>query len=251
MGEQLDKSKINILSANKVDLRKLAEFGDRSETADNRAAPLSGPTERCRMCCMLFGGMMSIATSTGVSAIQLGLAMLFEKRGHFTLSGAVRQILWIAAPSIVATTSLHYFLVENMWSGKRHTFGSAWLRASACNVALWCTAIGSGTFFWRIVLPRIPRYGKQIYHRYPISGTQLDERVLKSNKELFTGMGWSYFVCGLAHGQLGYMVVAALSVWNNRIHYFMSPHGWYAQACIPPDRRMTIERLALVRSAKK
>ncbi|KEG08356.1 hypothetical protein DQ04_07381010 [Trypanosoma grayi] len=242
---ELDTTKISIISAKKADPRVLTELGDQSSDLPNAIKIRNAQERKCSFCCMSFGVLLSAVTVLMVSCIGTGVSIYAEKRVNYTVNGAMRQVGWIAIPGVLAGTTLHYFLSEAMWSSKRNTWGQAWMKAMAVNCFAWCSVIGAGTLFWRKCL-LMSSAGRRIYYRYPIPTEPLESRVLRSQAEFFTGMGWSYWLSGVVSGQVGFMSCVGFCVWNDRPYFMMNPHGGYASRCMPLWRREQLAKQANV-----
>lgn len=241
----LDKSRISIVSSTKVDGGKLSSVGD---TADSLvpASRLQQIKEerRCPTCCILYGSVISTFAVLCVAASGTLIAIYHESRINYTINGVMRQVAWIGLPGMLVGATLHYFLAEAMWSGKHNSWGQAWTKAMIVNSALWGAAIGAGTLGWRVVLPRSAA-GRRLYHRYPIPSEPVEARVLRSSREFFTGMGTTYWLSGIASGQLGFVTCVAFCVSVDRPYMMMAPQGGYAKRCMPPWRRQQFEAMAM------
>ncbi|CCW62107.1 unnamed protein product [Phytomonas sp. EM1] len=236
----LDSSKISIVSAKKVDPKKLIEVGDRLPTTP---PPMASP--RCPLCCIGYGSILSSLTTLLFTSFLTAIAIRGEGRVRYTLNGAARQALWMALPGSLVGATLHFFLAEAMWSGRRGSWGAAWAKAIAVNSVLWAAVVGGGTFVWRRLLPTTAA-GRRLYHRYPIPAEGLELRMLRGGRggrALLAGMGWSYWACGIGFGQLGLATVVVFCVATDRPFLMMAPHGGYARYCMPPWRR---EQFALM-----
>ncbi|RNF16920.1 uncharacterized protein Tco025E_05016 [Trypanosoma conorhini] len=243
---ELDTTKISIITGKKADPKLLAEVGVRSDEVPGAAKAKHAQERRCNLCCMSYGLILSAAMVLMVSCIGTAAAIYTEKRVNYSLNGAMRQVGWIALPGVLAGTTLHYFLSEAMWSGKRNTWGQAWMKAIGFNSFMWCAGIGMGTLLWRKGL-LTSSAGRRLYYRYPIPTVPLDARVLRSEAEFFTGMGWSYWLSGVVTGQVGYLSCVGFCVWNDRPYFMMNPHGGYAVRCMPRWRREDFARQANVK----
>ncbi|EKF31654.1 hypothetical protein MOQ_004507 [Trypanosoma cruzi marinkellei] len=242
----LDTTKISIIAGKKADPRLLAEVGIHSDEVPEAVKKKNAQEKRCNLCCMSYGFLLSSAMVLMVSCIGTAACIFTEKRVNYTLNGTMRQVAWIAIPGILAGTTLHYFLSEAMWSSKRNTWGQAWMKAISFNSLTWCTAIGVGTLFWRKGL-LMSSAGRRLYYRYPIPTVPLDSRVLRSDVEFFTGMGWTYWLSGVVSGQVGYLSCVGFCLWNDRPYFMMNPHGGYAVRCMPYWRREAFAKQANVR----
>jgi hypothetical protein len=139
-------------------------------------------------------------------------------------------------PSSLSSFTVHYLLSEAMWSERRSSYGEAWTKAIISSVLLWSTVIASSTFVWRKVLPKT-KWGLQVFHRYPIPVTPLEYRVMHTDKELLTGMGWTYWFFGMFSGIAALSVASAATLWMGRPHLLMSPNGYYSKNCLPDWRK--------------
>ncbi|KAG8348805.1 hypothetical protein ERJ75_000776000 [Trypanosoma vivax] len=241
----LDATKISVISAKKVDSRRLAEVGDQASELPAAVKLKHAQEKRCNFCCASIGFLFSVVMVLMISSISTGMSIYAEKRVHYSVNGVMRQLGWISIPGVVVGTTLHYFLSEAMWSGRRNSWGQAWLKAFVTNTVMWATTIGMGTLFWRKILLLTPA-GRRLYYRYPIPSTPLDYRLVRSQAEFFTGMGWSYWLSGVASGQVGLMSCVAFCAWNDRPYFMMNPHGGYASRCMPLWRREQLARQANV-----
>ena len=243
----IDPSKISIVSSVKVDKQKLLNVGDSDSSkvsgdalvARRKAAGVKD--EKCSLCCMAFGGMMS--TFLGL-VIATGKTIFFlhsdRRLQNYTTSSVIRHIGWISLPGILVGATLHFCLSEAMWSNRRNSWGQAWTKAFVMNTGAWTTCIAGGTFFWRKIL-RYSRWSKY-YYRYPPPSEKLELRKVENPDMFWSGMGWTYWALGLLIGQFGYCCCAALTVYQNRVHFMMSPVGPYATRCLPRWRREQIAR---------
>jgi hypothetical protein len=245
----LDRSRISIVSSMKVDKEKLLNVGDsdsldlKGDAISKRKEILGVKDEKCSLCCMAFGGMMSTGLGLVLSSLKTGYFLFTDRRiSNYTASIVVKHILWITIPGICVGSTLHYFLAEAMWSNRRNTWGMAWAKATMMNTCTWGVAIGGGTFFWRKIL-RYSRWSKY-YYRYPPPAERLELRKIENPDIFWSGMGWTYWALGLLTGQLGYACIAGVMVYSNRIHFMMSPVGPYARRCAPRWRREQIARSA-------
>lgn len=246
--DDLDSSKISVVSAKKVDKQKLLATGDSDAlkvapaVAKQRVVAVAGAREtKCNGCCMLFGGMMSMGLSLVLCAMKTSYFLFTDRRiVNFTVGSVARHVAWIAMPGTLCGATLHMFLSEAMWSNRRNTWGMAWVKAVATNTLLWGGGIATGTFLWRRVL-RSTRWSR-FYYRYPIPTEKLELRLIENPNLYFTGMGWTYWLLGTFMGQFGYACCAALCVYQNRVHFLMSPVGPYAKRCVPRWRREQIAR---------
>jgi hypothetical protein len=235
---KLDPSKISIISAKKVDTDKLINFGDR--IADKSINKESKKEKKCSLCCALAGVLISSCIVPALCLAQTRVAVIYHSNIKYTTQGLLRHAGWLSLPSIAVAGTLHFMLSENMWSHKRHSFGQAWFRAVMLNVLMWSSAVGVSTFFWRKVLPNIMKL-RPYYFKYPIPSVPVDVRLVEDGGRFWTGMGASYFLIGLLHGQMGFAACVWLCVSYNRIYMFMSPHGKYARACLPMAQRELVE----------
>ncbi|RNF11995.1 hypothetical protein TraAM80_00555 [Trypanosoma rangeli] len=167
-----------------------------------------------------------------VSCIGTATSIYTEKKINYSLNGPMRQVGWIAISGVLSGTTLHYFLSEGIWSGKRNTWGQAWMKAIGFNSLSWCAGSGLGSLLWRKGL-LMSSAGRRLYYRYPIATVPLDSRVLRSEAEFFTGIGWSYWLSGVVSSQVGYLSCVGFCVWNGRLYFMMNPHGGYAARCLP------------------
>lgn len=239
----LDKEKISIISSVKADPGKLLASSDTTSQLPKAAQRVKNTEKKCRWCCMAYGSLVSSVAVFFVCGAATAVAILSEKRVNYTINGAMRQIGWQAIPGIIVGTTMHFFLTEAMWSGKRNTWGQAWVKAMTVNTMLWSAGIGVGTLFWRKALP-LTSAGRRMYYRYPIPTEQLEVRLLRSSKEFFTGMGWSYWLSGVASGHLSLLPCVAFCVWNDRPYLMMAPYGGYSSRCLPAWRRDHLAQLA-------
>ncbi|CCW69460.1 unnamed protein product [Phytomonas sp. Hart1] len=188
---------------------------------------------------MAHGSFITYLSTFILSAFLTAISIRTENRIYYNFIGALRQTAWLAFPGFLVGDSMHYFLSEAMWSGRRNSWGQAWAKAIFLNSLIWGAAVGVGTLVWRRLLP-LTAAGRRIYHRYPIPSDYLDLRVLRSSgsvRELVSGMGWSYWVCGIGMGQAGLATVVMFCCWINRPYMMMAPNGGYARKCMPAWRR--------------
>eukprot|EP00796_Vickermania_ingenoplastis_P005310 gene5310-3812_t len=178
----LDKGKISVVSSVKADPEKLLHSSDTSAQLPALAKTQKRAEQKCRLCCMAYGSLVSSIAVFFVCGAATAVAILSEKRVNYTINGAMRQVGWQAIPGIMVGTTMHFFLSEAMWSGKRNSWGQAWVKTMVVNAALWTTAIGMGTFFWRKFLP-FTSAGRRLYYRYPIPTEQLEVRLLRSGRD--------------------------------------------------------------------
>lgn len=243
----IDPGKISIVSAVKVDKKKLMLVGDELPSDKDRGHRGAVATrhhtreEKCNVCCMAWGALMSTALSIIVSSCNVSLCLIRDKRIEYTLTSAMRQIGWMAIPAALVGTTLHLFLSEAMWSQRRNSWGSAWAKAVIANTICWSALIGTSTAAWRLLLRRV-RIGARLFNRYPIPTTRLEARIIVNPNDFWVGMGWTYWALGLIVGQVGFACCAAVAVWQSRVHFMMSPAGPYARYCVPRWRREAIAR---------
>jgi hypothetical protein len=267
---KLDASKISVISSTKVDKKQLVERGDsntiRQQARDAEAAgagkdaapvtrkekyaavaagaPTAVTEKRCNTCCMLFGGGVSTAMSVLMSSTYTAV---FAYRDHHRLNISIqrmlRQVGWIALPASLVGTTLHLFVNEAMWSSRRNTYGIAWMKSIGMNTFCWTSAVVVCTLAWRRGL-RLTKRGQRIFYKYPIPAERLETRLLENPDMFFTGMGWTYWMLGVFTGQMGFAATTTFCVWQNKIHYSMSPVGGYAAACTPWWRRAQIAKAA-------
>lgn len=244
----LDPSQISILSATKVDPKKLSTVGDSAPVGWAPAEVRRAHTaeRRCNLCCMAYGGLLDSVTVFILTSALTTIAIFAEKRVNYSLNGAMRQVAWLAMPGVLAGATLHGFLSEAMWSGKKNSWGQAWVKAMVMNALLWGGGVGLGTLFWRKLMP-LTAAGRRLYHRYPVPTEPLELRLLRSGKEFFSGMGWSYWLSGVASGHLGLLTVVSFCVYSDRPYMMMTPEGAYAKRCMPPWRRQQLAQMANVR----
>lgn len=241
----IDKGKLSILCSVKADHDKLLVAGDVASTISPTATKIKQEEKKCRFCCMAYGLLVSSVAVFFVTGAATAVAILTEKRVNYTLNGAMRQVGWLAIPGIITGTTMHFFLTEAMWSGKKNSWGQAWTKTMAVNAILWSGIIGGSTLFWRKGLP-LTAAGRRVFYRYPIPTEQLETRVLRSSHEFCTGMGWSYWMSGVASGHLSLLPCVAFCVWNDRPYLMMAPYGGYSSRCLPPWRRDHLANLANV-----
>ncbi|EPY25621.1 hypothetical protein STCU_06622 [Strigomonas culicis] len=151
--------------------------------------------------------------------------------------------MWMAFPGVLVGSTMHFFLSEAMWSGKKNSWGQAWVKAILMNSVLWGAGIGLCTGVWRKVLP-LSAAGRRLFYRYPVSSVPLEMRVMRSGKEFFTGMGWSYWLSGVGSGNMAPIILVSFAVYNERPYLIMAPGGGYGDSCMPPWRRDHMARLA-------
>ncbi|CBH14736.1 uncharacterized protein TEOVI_000008800 [Trypanosoma equiperdum] len=241
----LDATKISIISVKKANPKLLAEVGDEANELPVTVKEKRAHEKRCNFCCMSIGLLFSAFMVVMVASIGTGMAVYTEKRARYTVNGVMRQVGWISLPGLLVGTTLHYFLSEAMWSGRRNSWGQAWMKAFATNTAIWSVAIGTGTLLWRKGL-LINAAGRRLYYRYPIPSDPLEYRLVRSEAQFFTGMGWSYWLSGVVSGQVGLVSCVGFCVWNDRPYFMMNPHGGYARRCMPNWRREQLARQANV-----
>lgn len=247
----IDPSKISIISAQKVSVK---DFGEnrtvrlpdaqlpKAIQKELKMAQLAAeaPEQRCHVCCMAQGMIISLFTCLAVSGVGLGVFIMLEKRTNYTINGLMRQLCWLCIPGVLCGTTLHYFLVESMWSNKRSSYGQAWTKALFANSFIWYGGIGLGTLIWRKGM-KLTAFGRTLYHKYPVPSTQLETRMVQSGKGFIANMGWSYWALGCLIGQFGFGSAVSFVLWNDRVHFLMNPHGGYAKRCLPKWRRDAIE----------
>lgn len=241
----LDPSKISIIRAQKVDPKKLSTVGDTATVAETpKEVQKAQAAERpCHLCCVAYGSLIDSVMVVFLTSALTGIAIFAEKRVNYSFNGAMRQVAWLAFPGTLVGATVHYFLSEAMWSNKRNSWGQAWMKAMVINTVVWCSGIGLGTLFWRKLMP-LTAAGRRFYHRYPVPTEPLESRLLRSNKEFFTGMGWSYWLGGVASGHMGLLTVVAFCVYNDRPYMMMTPEGGYSKRCMPPWRRQQLAFMA-------
>lgn len=239
----LNPDKISVISSVKADAKKLVSSSDSIALPAVEVRKQS--EKKCRLCCIAYGSLVSSLAVFFVSGAAASVAILSEKRVNYTLNGAMRQVGWLSIPGVLVGSTLHFFLADAMWSGKRNSWGQAWIKAMVVNAVLWSSAIGMGTLFWRRCLP-LCSSGRRLFHRYPIPTEQLEVRLLRSGRSFFLGMGWSYWLSGVASGHLSLLPVVAFCIWNDRPYLMMAPYGGYATRCLPPWRRDLLAQLANV-----
>lgn len=234
------------IAKNKIDrLEDPKDVSGNPGVAPGAAAhQLIAKDEPCRLCCMSQGFLIAFFTCFAVASLAVGTIVYKESRVYYTFHGVLRQIGWLCIPGTLCGTTLHFFLVESMWSGKRSTWGQGWTKAFAANTAVWGAAIGAGTLFWRKGL-RLTAFGRELHRRYPVPTTPLEHRVMRSEKEFFSGMGWSYWILGVVAGQMGFASSVSFCTFNDRAHYLMAPHGGYAARCLPKWRRDALDARAI------
>jgi hypothetical protein len=247
----LDASKLTIVSSKKVDRQQLMQVGD-SETIRSRqkgsstAAPVvvaPPKDEKCRYCCVMFGGLMSTGLSVVLCGLHVGYGLFKSPTLNVPLTLVFKQVGWLALPPAFVGTTLHYFLVDSMWSHRKSSHGSAWFKAFALNTGIWCSLIAAGTLTWRRLMRRTT-WGNRWYYKYPIPSTKLETRLLEQPDAFYMGMGWTYWALGVVSGQLGFAGVTLLVASQNKVHFMMSPIGPYAKACLPRWRREAIAQAA-------
>lgn len=239
----LDKEKISVISSVKADPAKLVNSSDVVARLPEVAAELNQKEKKCRLCCVAYGSIISSVAVFCVCGAATAVAIITEKRVNYSINGAMRQVGWQAIPGMMVGTTLHFFLTDAMWSGKRNSWGQAWMKAMIVNTIMWSSWIGASTLFWRKCLP-LTSSGRRLFYRYPIPTEQLEVRVLRSGREFFSGMGWSYWLSGVASGHLSLLPCVAFCVWNDRPYLMMAPYGGYASRCLPPWRRDQLAKLA-------
>lgn len=241
----LDRSKISVVSSKKTSIETFQSVGVDRLPDDPARAKLAEPNEEmCRYCCMAQGSLISSLTTLAVSAVFVAVYIIGEKRVNYTFNGVMRQICWLAIPGAFIGTSLHLFLAESMWSGKRSSWGQCWAKAIVANTLMWGTAIGAGTLAWRQGL-KVSKLSKELLYKYPVPVEALETRLMRSQKQFFSGMGWTYWAQGLLSGQFGFVSTVAFCVFNDRPHYLMAPGGGYSLRCLPKWRRDYIEKNAI------
>lgn len=263
----IDPSTISVVKPRKITKEELA-FGSTMEKFEKEKAAAAAPPQavdpsvpkldprfqdvgannpKCNLCCMAFGSVLAATSCLMVSAIGVGMFILFEKRVNYTFNGVFRHIGWLTIPGTLVGTTLHYWLPESMYSGKKSSWGTCWAKAFAANTVSWTLAIGCGTLFWRKGLRAVGGdWGKKMYHRYPIPTDPLESRLIRDGVPFFGSMGWSYWACGLASGQFGFASAVGFALWNDRAHYLMNPAGYYAARCLPKWRREQIAKRAIL-----
>lgn len=231
----------------KADAAKPAPAEPEAPRLDPRYQDVGLNNPKCNLCCMTFGAIIAATSCLMVSGIGVGMFILFEKRINYTYNGVFRHIGWLTIPGAVAGTTLHYWLPEAMWSGKKSTWGWCWAKAFAANTVSWCLLIGASTLFWRKGLRVVGGdWGKKLYHRYPIPTDPLESRLIREGMPFFGSMGWTYWLSGLASGQFGFASAVAFCLWNDRPHYLMNPAGYYAGRCLPKWRREQIAKRVIL-----
>ncbi|EPY25224.1 hypothetical protein AGDE_11958 [Angomonas deanei] len=240
----LDPTKISIISAKKANEAKLSSGRDAAEALKPKSVPTEAVREkRCSLCCMLYGGFIDAVAVASIGVAATVSSIRLEKRVNYSLNGAMRQIAWISFPGVLVGCTLHFFLSEAMWSGKHNSWGQAWAKAMVVNASLWTLAIGGATLAWRNVMP-LTSAGRRLYHRYPIPTDALATRVLRNEVQLFTGMGFTYWLSGVVSGTIGLLTCVAVAAYSNRPYMFMAPQGSYASYCMPKWRRDHLESMA-------
>ncbi|KAK7195707.1 hypothetical protein NESM_000501000 [Novymonas esmeraldas] len=241
----LDRSRISIVSATKVDGDRLSTVGDKMESLVPESQRRQQKEERCcPLCCVTYGTIIASAAVFCIAASGTAVSIMAESRVNYTVNGAMRQTGWISIPGVLMGATLHYFLAEAMWSGKQNSWGQAWTKAMMANAALWTAGIGLGTVGWRKGLP-LTAAGRRLYHRYPIPSEPLEARLLRSGRDFFSGMGTTYWLSGVASGHMGFITCVAFCVSVDRPYFMMAPHGGYAYRCMPPWRRQQMEAMAV------
>ena len=275
---QLDAGKLTIVSSKKIDRKQLMQVGDSetlrnhlssgapSSTSSRSPAATDGKTTtttasqpadaargsvmlgakvpevrntKCRYCCMLFGGGMSTGLSVVLCGLHVGFGVFKNPHLNATLPQILKQVGWLALPSAMVGTTLHYFLAESMWSSRRSSYGVAWLKAIAINTSVWMACVTAGTLAWRHLVRRTA-WGNRWYFLYPIPSSKIETRVIEQPGAYFSGMGWTYWCLGIFTGTLGYAGCVSAVVWQDKVHFMMSPVGPYARACVPRWRREAI-----------
>lgn len=240
----LDTSKISVISAKRVDPHKLSAIGD-SAGAVELPKVAQAAERKCNLCCVAYGSLLDAVMVFFLTGALTGIHIFAEKRVNYSLNGVMRQIAWLAFPGVVTGMTMHYFLSEAMWSGKRNSWGQAWTKAMAINTMLWCGGVGAGTLLWRKALP-LTAAGRRLYHRHPVSTEPLEARVLRSSRDFFGGMGWTYWLSGVASGHMGLLTVVSFCVYNDRPYLMMAPDGAYSRNCMPLWRRDQLAHMANV-----
>lgn len=239
----IDPTKISVISSKKVSIEQFKEA-----RIDRLATHVSNAPEPedsiCRYCCMAQGSLIAALTTLAVSGVFVSIYIIGEKRVNYTFNGVMRQVCWLAIPGTLIGTSLHLFLAESMWSGKRNSWGQSWAKAIVANTLLWGSVIGAGTLAWRQGL-KLTKRTKALQYKYPVPADALETRVMRSPKQFFTGMGWTYWLQGLASGQAGFVSTVLFCVSMDRPHYLMTPDGGYAKRCLPKWRRDFIQKNAI------
>lgn len=203
------------------------------------------PAERrCNMCCVMYGGVFSMLGSLLFVGLGTAMSIYFEQRCRYCLNGVARQIMWLTLPGTLVGMTMHFFLSEAMWSSRRNSWGVAWSKAIILNSALWCGAIGCGTLLWRRVLP-MTAAGRRLYHRYPISATPIDSRLMYHTNEFWTGMGYTYWLLGVVTGQTAFATSVAFTMYNKRPYLMTPPQSQYAKKCMSPWMRDRLHNMAL------
>jgi hypothetical protein len=238
----LDPTKISVISSKKVSLEQFqATRVDRLPDAKPKKGEVD---EICRYCCMAQGSLIAAVTTMAVSGVFVAVYIIGEKRVNYTFNGVMRQVCWLAIPGTLIGTTLHFFLAESMWSGKRSSWGQSWSKAIVANTFMWGGLIGSGTLAWRQGL-KLSKTTKGLLYKYPVPAESLETRVMRSPKQFITGMGWTYWMQGLASGQAGFVSTVAFCTFTDRPHYLMAPNGGYSMRCLPKWRRDFIEKHAI------
>lgn len=251
----MDSSKIQIVSAKKISgeelvvgkegvaANKVKAIAVKEEELDEATIEerkqyirdLYKTQSKCSVCCAVQGAAVAMPMSFILSCITTGCYIFWEKKINYTINSAMKQVVWLALPGMFVASTLHYFMSEAMWSKNKNSWGTSWARAISTNTIMWATAIGASTFAWRVVLPKFPA-GKRLYYRNMCPADTLEIRQMRNPDAFFKGMNWVYFASGLLSGQVGFSAAAALGVYQNKTHFFMSPTGSYSKACMPAYR---------------
>lgn len=145
----------------------------------------------------------------------------------------------MCAPCILMTSTLHFFLSEAMWSGRRNSWGQSWTKAFVFNTVMWSAGVGTGTLMWRYIMPHF-RVGRRLFYRYPIPTSRLLFRVINNEEEVVRGMDWSYWLLSVLTAHLNYVTIFLVTAYNDRAYMLMPPNSGYAKRCMPQWRRSQI-----------
>jgi len=190
--------------------------------------------EKCALCCAFTGTVIS--SLLGVLLFSIMTAVVCARENlRVPFKYMVLHSFWMCLPSIAVCTTLHFWFANAVWSTRRNSFGVSWMKGIFTNTAVWLVLIAAGTATWRIGLRK-----HKWYRMYPIPMERLEKRLLLRPDMFWKGMGTTYWLTGLVTGQLGFATTAMSAIYTNKLHWVMSPQGWYSHNCLPPSQRRMI-----------
>ena len=198
---------------------------------------------KCTPCCVAFGVTVQAVMCPIILTGKTCAYLWYDNRlSRYDSRDIIRQVKWLSIPSVLAAASLHFFLSESMWSKRRSGYGASWFKAIAINSAVWSAAIGLGTVTWRYGLTKTK--WSRLFYKYPVPSEKVEYRMIENPGSFWSGMGWTYWLHGLAYGQSIWVIFAGLVVAGDRHHFMMSPTGPYGKSCVPVWRRQQLARSA-------